>query len=100
MKDTNKDLQKNMHDRFIQVFRHLEEQGSIVKNSHEELNWTLLTEAMGMKEPSQISHWLNHRRLIPWNKAVMFAEVYEVNLNWLFLGQGEMFMEHEQQETR
>lgn len=90
-----KDDRIQLNDRFIRVFKMLEEQGTIVKNDRNGKGVGDVAErVLGNKSYGHIIRaYLNsgNKRVIDYGQAKAFARAYDINETWLLYGIGNPF---------
>lgn len=90
-----KDDRIQLNDRFIKVFKMLEEQGTIVKNDRNGKGVGDVAEkVLGNKSYGHIIRaYLNNdnKRVIDYGQAKSFARSYDINETWLLYGIGNPF---------
>jgi hypothetical protein len=90
-----KDDRIELNDRFVQVFKMLEEQGTIVKNDRNGKGVGDVAErVLGNKSYGHIIRaYLNadNKRVIDYGQAKMFARAYDINETWILYGIGNPF---------
>lgn len=59
--------------------------------AHLKMNQTEFAETLGIKQMTYSHYELNSREM-PFAKVYLLAEKHKVNLNWLFFGEGPMFV--------
>lgn len=86
-----KEDRKALNDRFIIIYRLLEEKGVIVKNNPKKSLGNFAEIVLGQRYGHVINQWLKEERFINYSQARIICDTYGVNREYFLDGLGEPF---------